>query len=71
MTDVPFHATRMGQRFYEQTVPELARQLSRLNANLERLIEAANPTETHHAHDEEEPDDVRRPDEEDPHPPHA
>ena len=32
MTDVPFHATRMGQRFYEHTVPELARQLSRLNS---------------------------------------
>ena len=45
MTDVPFHATRMGLRFYEHTVPELARQLSRLNDNLERLTEAAEPTE--------------------------
>ena len=41
MTDIPFHATRMGQRFYEHTAPELVRQLSRLNENLERLIEAA------------------------------
>ena len=38
MSEVPFHATRMGQRFYEHTVPELVRQLQRLNENLERLI---------------------------------
>ena len=40
MTDIPFHATRMGQRFFEHTAPELVRQLSRLNENLERLSEA-------------------------------
>lgn len=31
----PFHMTRMGQRFYEHTMPELVRQLSRLNDLLE------------------------------------
>ncbi len=38
MSDIPFHATRMGQRFYEATVPELVRELARLNGNLERLL---------------------------------
>ena len=64
MTDVPFHVTRMGARFYEHTVPELARQLSRLNDNLERLIEAAEPTEKADDYD----DDDR---EEDPHRSHS
>ncbi len=40
MTDVPFHATRMGVRFYEHTVPELTRQLERLTAVLERIAES-------------------------------
>jgi len=31
-----FHLTRMGQTFYDRTVPELVRQLQRLNENLER-----------------------------------
>ncbi len=39
MSDVPFHLTRMGVRFYEHIVPEMVRQLERLNANLERLAE--------------------------------
>ncbi|MCP3937970.1 MAG: hypothetical protein GY708_21690 [Actinomycetia bacterium] len=34
-----FHKTRMGHRFYEQTVPEIARQLARLNDLLERLVD--------------------------------
>lgn len=34
----PFHQTRMGQRFYEHTVPELVRQLTRLNDLLERTF---------------------------------
>lgn len=34
-----FFRTHMGHRFYEQTMPELVRQLARLNDNLERLIE--------------------------------
>jgi len=39
MTD--FHTTRMGQTYYDRTVPELVRQLTRLNDNLERR--AATP----------------------------
>jgi len=31
-----FHETRMGQRFYERTMPELVRQLERLNDLLEK-----------------------------------
>ena len=38
MPDVPFHLTRQGARFLEQTVPELVRQLTRLNEVLERLV---------------------------------
>ena len=40
MSDVPFHATRMGQRYYERTLPELVRQLERLNEVLEKMVEA-------------------------------
>ncbi len=32
-----FYRTRMGQQFYEVTMPGLVRELARLNANLERL----------------------------------
>jgi hypothetical protein len=40
MSDVPFYATRMGQRYYEKTLPELVRQIERLNELLEKLVEA-------------------------------
>jgi len=49
MPDVQFFQTRMGHRFYESTLPELVRQLARLNDLLERLvarIEAATPART-------------------------
>lgn len=36
MADIPFFRSRMGQRFYEHTMPELVRQLTRLNDLLER-----------------------------------
>lgn len=36
-----FHLTRMGQRFYESTMPDLVDQLARLNVNLERLLAVA------------------------------
>ncbi len=39
MPEIPFFQTRMGQRFYENTMPELVRQLTRLNDLLERLLE--------------------------------
>ena len=35
-----FFRTRMGQRFYEATMPKLADQLERLNANIEALVAA-------------------------------
>ena len=38
MSETPFYKTRMGQRFYERTMPELVKQLARLNDLLERLI---------------------------------
>jgi hypothetical protein len=37
MSETPFFKTRMGQRFYEHTMPELVKQLERLNELLERL----------------------------------
>ncbi len=40
MSEPQFFQTRMGQRFYEHTVPELVRQLERLNELLERLVAA-------------------------------
>ena len=54
MTDAPFHATRMGQRFYEHTAPELVRQVTRLNDNLERLIDAAEPKEDSDDYDDKD-----------------
>ena len=39
MSDVPFHATRMGQKFYEHTLPRLVEQLERIAAALEKLAE--------------------------------
>lgn len=44
MSGVPFHSTRMGQRYYEHTLPELVRQLTRLNDLLENALrDEANP----------------------------
>jgi hypothetical protein len=37
MSDVPFHLTVMGRRFYEATMPALVEAIERLNQNLERL----------------------------------
>jgi hypothetical protein len=33
-----FFRTRMGQRFYEATMPKIADQLERLNINIEALV---------------------------------
>ncbi len=43
MNETPFFMTRMGQRFYEHTMPELVRQLAKLNELLERLVAAQEP----------------------------
>ncbi|GAB5546986.1 MAG: hypothetical protein SangKO_067460 [Sandaracinaceae bacterium] len=47
MSGVPFHSTRMGQRYYEHTLPELVRQLTRLNDLLEKALtnEVNSPAE--------------------------
>ena len=37
MSEPQFFQTRMGQRFYEHTMPELVRQIEKLNKLLERL----------------------------------
>jgi hypothetical protein len=37
MSEAPFHATRMGARFYEHTLPELVRHVARLADAVERL----------------------------------
>ena len=37
---VEFFQTRMGHQFYEHTMPELVRQLERLNQLLEQLVTA-------------------------------
>ena len=36
MSETPFFKTRMGQRFYEHTMPEWVKELERLNDLLER-----------------------------------
>lgn len=33
-----FYRTRMGQRFFESTMPRIADELARLNRNLETLV---------------------------------
>lgn len=45
MSDVAFHRTRMGHTFYEHTLPELVRHITRLNDLLERLVENTNRTD--------------------------
>ncbi len=42
MSEPKFFQTRMGQRFYEHTMPELVRQVTRLNDLLEQLVAALN-----------------------------
>ena len=39
MSETTFYKTRMGQRYYEHTMPELVKQLERLNELLERPIQ--------------------------------
>ena len=34
-----FFQTQMGQLFYQKTMPEISQQLTKLNTNLEMLIE--------------------------------
>lgn len=47
---VEFFQTRMGRQFYEHTMPELVRQLARLNELLEQFTERSEDrkTDLHH-----------------------
>lgn len=56
MSDTPFFRTQMGHRFFEHTMPELVRQITRLNDLLERVLveraaTIATPTEENHGKD--------------------
>lgn len=42
MIDVPFHLTKDGRQFYCVTMPELVRQLHRLNDLLALAVEVAD-----------------------------
>ena len=46
MDHVPFYKTRMGEKFVCKTVPDLIRQLERLNQILERLLERMGDDES-------------------------
>ena len=49
MNEPKFFQTRMGHRFYEHTVPELVRQITKLNELLERLVAAKERQERNDA----------------------
>ena len=40
-----FYKTRMGKEFFDRTVPDLVRQIARLNEQLERLMERLDQKE--------------------------
>ncbi|EAU67355.1 hypothetical protein [Stigmatella aurantiaca] len=46
MSGPDFFQTHMGQRFYESTMPQLVRELKRLNDNVERLVAVAEQLAT-------------------------
>ena len=41
MSDVQFFQTRMGRTFYEHTMPELVREIKKLNDLLQKLVESS------------------------------
>ncbi len=45
MDYAPFYKTRMGEKFICKTVPDLIRQLERLNDILERLVDQQQESE--------------------------
>ena len=56
MSETPFYRTQMGQRFYEHTVPELAKNLGRVADLLERVVVALERSaEAHAVTDTKEP----------------
>ncbi len=42
MDETRFYQTRMGREFYDRTMPELVKQLTRLNDLLELLVRDGN-----------------------------
>jgi hypothetical protein len=42
VSDVPFHRTVIGHRFFEHQLPEMIRQLARIADQLERLHKATD-----------------------------
>lgn len=40
---IEFFQTMMGKRYYEHTLPELVKQLTRLNTNLETILARLGP----------------------------
>ncbi len=54
MGGIPFHATPMGRTFYEQTMPELVRQVTRLNDLLDHLADRLGD-DTNSVEDEPDP----------------
>lgn len=42
MSEVPFYLTKAGRQYYEVTMPELVRQLHRLNDLLALAVEIAD-----------------------------
>ncbi|MBK9471843.1 MAG: hypothetical protein IPO18_06100 [bacterium] len=42
MSEVPFYLTKSGRQYYEVTMPELVRQLHRLNDLLALAVEIAD-----------------------------
>jgi hypothetical protein len=45
MSDIPFHRTRMGERFFDATLPSLVREVARLSTVIERLVAILERTE--------------------------
>ena len=55
MSEVPFYLTRMGARFYEHTVPELVKQITRLADALERIADTGSVNDEPETPDKEKP----------------
>ena len=58
MSEVPFHLTRAGARFYEHHVPAFLRELERLNVLLERLAGRLEEQELERPAPALDPDDI-------------
>ena len=52
---IPFHTTKIGRQFLARTVPELVRQIERLNGNLERIARLLDNWEA--GPDEQDPEE--------------